>query len=100
MGGSISLRARFLIAAACAVPVLRAWVGMTSIWGLREDWIRNVRDPFWFSNGLALFVIATLLATFAPPWRLSRFVRVAVLLPAVHAACVLLVWHAYLGIRA
>jgi hypothetical protein len=101
MMGAISIRARWLIAAACCVTLLLAEQGMQSIWdvGGLENYRANRLDAFWYTSALPVFVAIALGVMFAPPFRLSRFVRVAVLLPVLHVGCVIFAWTAWSAVQ-
>ena len=49
-------------------------------------------DGFWFRNGLAIAVAGVIAAAFLPRARVTRFVRLAALLPIVLAAGMLAAW--------
>jgi hypothetical protein len=87
--GELAPSMRALIAGACAVSVALAALGMDSMWGV-VDWLaeRIGRDAFWYANGLAIAIAFAIAAAWIPRFEVSRLLRVAVLLPMIHLAAI------------
>jgi hypothetical protein len=78
--GRLAPWVRLVVALACLVTAGLVAVVTQSLWDLglvapHASWVR------WFPP---LVVAAALLLAFVPPWRLSRFARLAVVLPGLH----------------
>lgn len=81
----------FVIAAACLITFAAVTIGVDLV--TRQ--IDRTVDRGWFQNGLTFAVAFGMLAAWLPPSRMSRALRVAVLLPALHAAAIALAWPAW-----
>jgi hypothetical protein len=81
----------FVIAAACLITFAAVTIGVDLV--IRQ--IDRTVDRGWFQNGLTFAVAFGMLAAWLPPSRMSRALRVAVLLPALHAAAIALAWPAW-----
>jgi len=92
--GTLDRWVRITIALACAATVVVPWVGAHVLWEQGGDAAGLAR--FWFCNGLALLAAFWVTTSFAPKWRLSRFVRLAVLLPVAHVVLVACAWPLWL----
>jgi hypothetical protein len=92
-GGKLRTSVCWIITGACVITMLIALIGPYALYeqGAR---VRGV-SRFWLCNGLAIMsgVWITLTALFG--WRLSRFVRVAMLLPILHLALMLVAWRTW-----
>jgi len=103
--GEVTPRTRFLITSACVVSVIVAWLGMDSMWGTAE-WVEESsmwsfgRSAFLYQTGLALAVAAAVVLTWMPRFSVSRLLRVAVLLPVVHVAAIILAGFAWSTLHA
>ncbi|HEY5920383.1 MAG TPA: hypothetical protein VIV11_01875 [Kofleriaceae bacterium] len=91
--GEVAPRVRALIAAACAVTVIIAAMGMDSMWG-GVEWVQSSerwghdRSAFWYANGLAICLAIGLVLLYLPRFDVSRLLRVAVLMPIVHVIAI------------
>ncbi len=88
---------RFLIATACATSIAIAMYGVQSIWDVHA--YATQRDPFWYRDGIALGMAAAVALAFAPPFRLPRLVRVAVLLPVFHVVAMIVAMKVWAVLR-
>jgi hypothetical protein len=81
----------FVIAAACVVTFAAVTIGVDLV--VRQ--IDRAVDRSWIQNGLTFVVAFGLLAAWLPPSRMSRALRLAVHLPALHAGVIALAWPAW-----
>jgi hypothetical protein len=88
--GSVPVSVRLVVGGAALAVVAVAAVAARGIW--QEDGHAMGLDAFWFQNGLALAIAAALGAAALPHPRVSRFVRLAALLPVVLLAGMLVAW--------
>ena len=84
--GSLAPRVRWLIACACLVTLWITYDGLLSMWDMAA--FATKRDRFMFTSGVTLTIAAAIAIAFVPGFRVSRFVRVAVLLPVIHLAAI------------
>jgi hypothetical protein len=81
----------YLVATACLITFVAVTVGVDLVLGQLDRAI----DHGWLPLGLTFVVAFWILASWLPPARLSRALRVAVLLPGVHALVIALAWPAW-----
>ncbi|HEY5948987.1 MAG TPA: hypothetical protein VIV40_26025 [Kofleriaceae bacterium] len=81
----------FVIASACFVTFMAVALGSNLVF----DRIDRAVDRGWVPHGLIFITAFCVFVAWIPPARLSRTLRVAVLLPAVHALIVALAWPAW-----
>lgn len=81
----------FWIACACLVTFLAVTVGVDLVFSQ----IDHAVDRGWVPYGLTFITAFCMLASWLPPARLSRALRVAVLLPVTHALVIALAWPAW-----
>lgn len=81
----------FVVATACLVTFCAVTVGTDLALGQ----IDRAIDRGWLPLGLTFVVTFWILASWLPPARLSRAMRVAVLLPGAHAIVIGLAWPAW-----
>jgi hypothetical protein len=96
--GDIDPRVRALIIGSCAVTILVAAKGMAALWGIVE-WIEvprysatnwgTGRTPWFYESGLGLAVAAAIVLAWVPRFDVARLLRVAVVLPIIHLAAML-----------
>jgi hypothetical protein len=89
--GELSDWVTFVIVSACFVT----FVGVTLGVDLVFNQLDRAVDRGWIPYGLTFVVAFCMLAAWLPPAKLSRALRVAVVLPAVHALVVSLAWPAW-----
>jgi hypothetical protein len=80
-----------VVATACVITFVAVTIGVDL--ALRQ--IDHAVDRGWLPFGLTFVVAFGILASWLPPARLSRALRVAVLLPALHAVIVVVAWPAW-----
>jgi hypothetical protein len=81
----------FVVGAACLVTFLAVTIGVDLVF----HEIDRAVDRGWVPYGLVFIVAFCVLAAWLPPAKLSRALRVAVMLPAVHALVLALAWPAW-----
>ena len=98
--GTVDRWVRWVIGCACVVTVALAAVGPRVLWV--QSWndhgdraAHQGLDRGWFCYSLAILALVWVVATTLPRWRLSRFVRVAVLLPIAHLILIGIAWRAW-----
>lgn len=93
--GELSPRVRMLIYGACVVTLLVTFQGMAAGWSIVK-WVETLddsvsgRSAFWYETALGLGATAAILVAVAPRFRVSRLLRLAVLLPIIHLAAMLI----------
>ncbi len=80
-----------VVGAACLVTFLAVTIGVDLVF----HEIDRAVDRGWVPYGLVFIVAFCVLAAWLPPAKLSRALRVAVVLPAVHALVLALAWPAW-----
>ncbi len=80
-----------IIALAGMLTVAIAAIGARS-WSINNYGTTGV-SLFWLHNVLAIALGLWLAVSLIPPWRMSRWIRVAVLLPIAHALAMIVVWR-------
>jgi hypothetical protein len=102
--GTLDRWVRWAIAIAAAATLALPIAGARVLWLQGEsftlmhgeyDW-RGIGDPFWFKNGLAILAGFWLALGFLPAFRLSRFMRLAIVLPIAHLTIVAVAWPVWL----
>ena len=94
--GTLKPWVRVVLALACVATVLLPFAGARMLW-FQGGEASGV--PGWlFENGLAVVALAGVAVAAYPRFALSRYVRLAVLLPLVHLAIVALAWPAWLAV--
>lgn len=94
--GTLTPWVRFALALACIATVVLPFAGARMLWFQGGD---ASGVPGWlFENALAVIALAGVAFAAYPRFALSRYVRLAVLLPLVHLALVALAWPAWLAI--
>jgi hypothetical protein len=78
---------------ACAMSVAVASVGIHTMYGVYRWELEPV--SFWKQNGIAAFVAGWIVACGVPRWQLSRFLRIAVLLPIAHVIAMIGAWRVW-----
>ena len=81
----------YVVAAACVITFAAVTLGVD----LLCKQIDRAVDLGWFRYGLTYMVAFWIFATWLPPAKLSRGMRVAVLLPVLHAFVIALAWPAW-----
>jgi hypothetical protein len=81
----------YVVAGAAVVTFVAVTLGVDLVFGQID---RGV-DRGWVPYGLTFITAFCILAAWLPPARLSRAIRVAVLLPGVHALVTALAWPAW-----
>jgi hypothetical protein len=89
--GDLPRRMRLLVAGTLATTLIALHVAPRALWNWNEGFPEV--DPFLFRNGLALGVVASLALLLIPPGNVSRWVRLAILLPMCQVAAMLVGWH-------
>lgn len=93
--GELSPRVGVLIYFACIVTILVAFRGMAAGWDVAQ-WVEAMNDggwgrsAFWYESALGVGVMAAIALAALPRFRVSRMLRVAVLLPVIHLAAMLI----------
>jgi hypothetical protein len=88
--GKVAPWVRGVVAGSATAMVGVAATAARALWdvgGHASGW-----DRFWFRNGLAIATVALIAVAFLPPARITRFVRLAVLLPIVLVVGMLAAW--------
>lgn len=85
--GMIPPWVRLVIALACAATFAAVAIGLTPL-----GYHPVALDIAGFQDVLTFAVTFWMLASYLPPWRMSRALRVAVLLPVAHAIVIGAVW--------
>jgi hypothetical protein len=94
--GTLKPWVRIVLVLASIATVLLPFAGSRVLWYQDGD---KSGVPCWlFENGLAIVALAGLVIAAYPRFALSRYVRLAVLLPIVHLVLVALAWPAWLAI--
>jgi hypothetical protein len=91
--GSVPDWVRVAIALGCALTLVIAFVGPRLV--LRLSDAHAAIDPFWFRNSLAIVAAAGLVLAALPGGALSRYLRMAVWLPIIHALVIVAAWFAW-----
>jgi hypothetical protein len=86
--GMLPVWGEAVIALACVITFLAVSVGGRLVWGQLPAWL----ELEWFASGLTFFVTFWMLASLLPPWRMSRMLRLAVLLPVAHVLVIACAW--------
>jgi hypothetical protein len=81
-----------VLAVASVVTVVAAHLGARNV-----AWFMDI-NSFWLREGLALGLAATLALAWLPRWRMSRALRVAVVLPAVQIIAIAIGWAIWRGL--
>jgi hypothetical protein len=81
----------FVVASACLVTFVAVTLGVNLVF----TQIDRAVDRGWVPWGLTFVVAFCVIAAWLPPAKLSRALRVAVVLPGVHALVVALAWPAW-----
>jgi len=85
------------IALACVVTFAAVTIGVELV-AAQLRWSLHPLDLRWLRYGLTFTVAFWIFASWLPPARLSRALRIAVVLPALHALVVAAAWSAWLSI--
>jgi hypothetical protein len=88
--GTLDPWVRAVVGFAGVLTIAIAGIGARS-WNAHNSGAAHIR-PFWIHNALALALALWIAATLIPSWRLSRWVRMAVLLPVAHVIAMVAVW--------
>src|SRR6185436_10604295 len=88
--GSVAPWVRVMIFGAALAMIGVAAASMRALWN--SGWHEMPLSDYWFRNGLAIALAAAAAAAFLPPSRVSRFVRLAVLLPILLVAGMMGAW--------
>jgi hypothetical protein len=94
--GTLSRSVRTALVLAAIATVVLPFAGTRVLWlqGAEATGI-----PEWlFNNGLAAIALSVVVAIAWPPFQLSRFLRLAVLLPIAHLVVIAIAWPAWLVI--
>lgn len=81
----------FVIVSACFVTFVAVTLGVDLVFNRLDRAV----DRGWVPYGLTFIVAFCVIAAWLPPTKLSRALRVAVVLPGVHALVVALAWPAW-----
>ena len=84
----------YVVGIGCFVTFIAVMLGVQLVC----DQLERAVDVSWFRSGVTFAVAFWILASWLPPARLSRSLRVAVLLPGAHALVIALAWPAWLSI--
>jgi hypothetical protein len=85
-----------LIYGACVVTIFVAFKGMAAGWSVvqwvegLDDGAGSTRSAFWYESALGLGAMGAIALAALPRFRVSRLLRVAVLLPVIHLAALLI----------
>lgn len=96
--GVLTAWVRHALGLACIASVALPLAGARTLWHELRDRVHT--DPFWSQNGLALLAFASIVALAVPKWHLTRWLRIAVVLPVLHLVLVAVAWPVWLQIRA
>lgn len=94
--GTLKPWVRVVLALACLATVLLPFAGARMLWfqGGEKSGL-----PGWlFQNALAVLAVIGVVIAAVPRFAVSRYVRLAVVLPLVHLALVAIAWPAWLAI--
>ncbi len=91
--GSVAPWVRAVIGVAALTVVGVAAVGARAVWRVAGP--ATGIDGAWFRNGLAVAIVTAIAAVFLPRARISRFVRLAALLPVIVLAGMIAAWVAW-----
>lgn len=94
--GDVAPRIGLTIIGACVVTVAIAFVGMQAMWEgvewVEDPWFVGVPSPgrshFWYTCGLGFAMCAALALAYVPRFRLSKLLRVAIVLPIFQVAAI------------
>jgi hypothetical protein len=87
--GTLPAWSRWTIGIASIVTVIAIALGG---WLVSGELAWEQHASFWLSDGIAIVAGLVIAACFLPPAKLSRFVRLAVMLPVIHAGIVAFAW--------
>lgn len=90
--GTLPAWARWTIGIASIVTVVAIALGGSLVTG-ELAW--EQRTSFWLGEGIAIVAGLVIAGVFLPPAKLSRFLRLAVMLPVIHAGLVVLAWNVW-----
>ena len=90
--GTLPAWSRWTIGIASMVTVVAIALGGALV---ADELAWAQRASFWLSHGVAIVAAVVIAACFAPPAKLSRFLRLAVTLPVIHGALVVFAWRVW-----
>ena len=88
--GAVAPWVRVAVGGAALAIVAVAAVAARSLW--HEYRLATGPDKFWFQNGLAIGIVVAVCAAALPHPRISRFVRLAALLPIILLGGMIAAW--------
>jgi hypothetical protein len=91
--GTLPRWTRYVIGLASVITVVAIWLG-GQLLADELNWFWG-RENFWLPKGVAIVAALAIAVCFAPPSKLSRFLRLAVMLPLIHAGLVLFAWQVW-----
>ncbi|HEY5920384.1 MAG TPA: hypothetical protein VIV11_01880 [Kofleriaceae bacterium] len=100
--GDATPRVGAVIVAACLVTIAIAFYGMQALWEAVEwvqepywDEVSPGRDRFWYTNGLGMATCIAIALAWWPRFRVSKLLRVAVILPVLHIGTIVVAAHVW-----